>query len=102
MRLHLISTLMIVSLIWTHEALSQTFIPTSGNQLWDVNSNWDTNASPDASSASATVSFPTADLSIEMGEPITVGTLTINKTTSSTVNVTLTANTPGSGLEFAG
>ena len=66
-----------------------TFLPTSGNAAWNVNGNWDMPGYPDASGVAAILPVPTADLTIDLGEPITVGSLTINKATSGNPNTTL-------------
>jgi fibronectin-binding autotransporter adhesin len=75
-------------------SFAQTFNKTSGGPwLWTDDSNWDT-PHPDAPSASATVpsatTGPTGDLTIDLNDEITIGTLTVNKPiTDITANVEL-------------
>ena len=74
------------------------FIPTSGNQVWNDNNNWGPSPPqpfPNALGAAAVLPAPTADLSIDLGQAITIGSLEIMKPVSpNTGNTTITgANT---------
>jgi autotransporter-associated beta strand protein len=73
-------------------ASAQTFnlLPTSGNVAWNVDGNWDMPGFPDAIGAGAILPAPSGDLSIDLGEEITIESLTINKSTTGTFNTTLT------------
>ena len=70
-------------------AKAQTFTPTSGTPFWNVNSNWDTNSFPNAAGTTAILTAPTADLTIDLGQSITVGSLTVNKSTTANINTTV-------------
>jgi autotransporter-associated beta strand protein len=71
-------------------ALAQTFIPTSGNQFWNVNGNWTGGTFPNSSGAAAVLPTPTGgDLTVNLGQPITVGSLTIGKSQTENLNVTV-------------
>jgi len=63
----------------TLRSTADIFGPTAGNQSWDVNANWDTNSVPNASGAVAVIQAATAALTIDLGQPITVGSLAVNK-----------------------
>lgn len=84
----------------TSTTRSATFVPTSGPQQWNVNSNWDTLSFPNASGATAVLPVPTGDMTIDLGQTITVGSLTVNKSTTSNFNTTVTS--AGSNLTFDG
>ena len=88
----------VITCLTTPPAWAQTFIPTSGNQFWNVNGNWTGGTYPDSPGTSATLPSPTDPLNpltIDLGEEITIGSLTVNKsaTVGQTVDVTLTGST---------
>lgn len=80
MKLRFAFALAIVGLIHSG-TWAQTFIPTSGNPFWNVNSNWssDPNPFPNGSGVAAVIPAPTAALTVDLGQSITVGSLDINK-----------------------
>jgi autotransporter-associated beta strand protein len=79
---------------------ADNFLPTSGPQQWNVNGNWDTAVFPNATGATSILPAPTGDLTIDLGQNITVGALTINKSTTANFNTTITS--AGSSLTFDG
>ena len=83
--------------------LAQTFIPTSGNQFWNVDANWSTDPAPfpNGSGVAATLSAPTADLTIDLGVPITIGSLTVNKAITGDFDTTI-SGTATNTLTFDG
>src|SRR6187455_2815597 len=82
---------------------AQSFVPTTGSQFWNVNSNWDSNPNPfpNASGAATILPAPTGDLTIDLGQSITVGSLTVNKSTTSNFNTTVGVGTTNT-LTFDG
>ena len=90
----------VVVCLLTSNNWAATFGPTSGPQQWNVNGNWDTLSFPNASGATAVLPVPTGDLSIDLGQAITIGSLTVNKSTTSNFNTTVTS--AGSNLTFDG
>src|SRR3954464_14734316 len=61
------------------------FIPTSGNQFWNDNNNWGPSPPqpfPNLVGAAAVLQAPAADLSIDLGQAITIGSLEIMKPVS--------------------
>jgi len=85
-------------------ARGQVFEPTSGSHAWNDNNNWGPappQPFPDGAGASVTLPAPTGALSIELGQPITIGSLTINKSTTGSFVTTVTGTSPN-GLTFDG
>jgi len=93
MRSHIVLGIVIASWLTASDARAQMFVPTSGDHFWNVASNWSPPGYPDASGATSTLSAPTGDLTIDLGEEITVGTLTVNKSTSGDFDTTITGTT---------
>jgi autotransporter-associated beta strand protein len=85
-------------------ASSQTFEPTSGTHAWNDNNNWGPappQPFPNAVGAAAVLPSPTGLLTIDLGQPITLGALTFNKST--TINApTVIAGSDTNTLTFAG
>jgi autotransporter-associated beta strand protein len=88
-RILLAAAVSTAALLISTTSLADTFTVTSGNPSWNVNSNWDTNVFPNSTGATAILSAPTGDLTIDLGEPITVGSLTVNKSTTANLNTTI-------------
>jgi fibronectin-binding autotransporter adhesin len=63
----------------TSDIWAQTFVPTSGSPFWNVDGNWSSPPFPTVSGAAAVIPSPTAALTIDLGQSITVGSLDINK-----------------------
>ena len=98
MKRHHVLALVFAVLFIAIEAQAATFFPTSGNQVWNDNNNWGPSPPqpfPNAVGAVAVLSGPTADLSINLGQAIKIGSLEILKPTSPDAgNTTITgANT---------
>jgi len=89
------------SLCTSNGVQAQTFIPTSGVHFWNDDNNWSPPPFPNASGATAILSAPTADLTVDLGQPITVGSLTVNKATSGDFDTTI-AGTATNTLTFDG
>lgn len=86
------------------DAWSQTFEPTGGSHVWNDDNNWGPippQPYPNSPGAAAVLPAPTAALSIELGQPITIGSLTITKPTLVTFDTTITAASPN-GFMFDG
>jgi autotransporter-associated beta strand protein len=63
---------------------AETFNWTSGNFLWNDVANWDTLSSfPNSPGATATIPAATGPLTIDLGQNITVGAITVNKAAGS-------------------
>ena len=82
----------VIACLLTLNTRAQTFIPTSGAQLWNIDGNWSSSPFPNASGATAILPAPTADLTIDLGEPITIGSLTVNKAMTGDFDTTITGN----------
>jgi autotransporter-associated beta strand protein len=67
----------------TNLVRSQTFQPTTGNVVWNDNSNWGNPSPPvpfpNAAGAITAIQAPTGALTIDLGQSITVGSIDINK-----------------------
>ena len=92
-----IGTAVVVVCLMNSNSWADNFIPTTGSQFWDIDGNWDSNMYPNSAGASATLPSPTDPLdplTIDLGKEITIGTLTVNKSTTvgQTVDVTLTGS----------
>ncbi len=87
-----------IAALWTLggvPAMAQTFEPTSGTHAWNDDNNWGPGAPqpfPNASGAAAVLSEPTGALTIQLNQPITIGSLTINKAVEGNFNTTIAGN----------
>jgi autotransporter-associated beta strand protein len=94
MKFHLAFPITIAATLFSATyAVAQDFIPTSGTHSWNVDSNWDSDPNPFPNSNTADVTFlpatTTEGLNVNLGEPITVNSLTVLKGSSGTFNTTI-------------
>lgn len=78
-------------------SLGQTFLQTSGSHAWSSDANWG-QPYPNAAGIAVTLPPPTGSLEITLSEPITIGSLTIQKAITDAFPTTLT----GGSLNFDG
>ena len=90
-----------VGLIAASNAWSQTFVPTSGTADWNDDNNWSPMTYPNSSGAAATIPEATDDLTVNLNESITIGSLDILKPASGAAVTTISEGTSGS-LTFSG
>jgi autotransporter-associated beta strand protein len=86
------------------ESSAQTFEPNSGTHAWNDNINWGPSPPqpfPNSAGAAAVLPSPTGLLTIDLGQPITIGSLTFNKSTSIDAPTVITG-TAANNLTFAG
>ena len=82
MKRHLALALMIAAVLCRWRLQAATFVHTSGNHVWNDNNNWGPappQPFPNISGAVAILPSPTAALTIDLGQAITVGSLEIQK-----------------------
>jgi fibronectin-binding autotransporter adhesin len=101
MRIHLLRSTKYLSSLFSYGAAcgallampaltsGQTFLQTSGSHAWNLDDNWG-QPYPNAAGVAATIPVPTGSLEINLGEPITIGSLTIQKAVTDAFNTTLT------------
>jgi autotransporter-associated beta strand protein len=80
------------------------FVPTTGAQVWNDDNNWGPGPPqpfPNAIGAAATLPAPTGELTVELGQSITLASLTITKSQTAVFGTTITAATPN-GFVFDG
>ena len=80
------------------------FVPTTGTAAWNDDNNWGPappQPFPNATGAAAALPAPTGNLAVELGQPITLGALTINKSTTASFSTTVTCTSPN-GFTFDG
>ncbi|MBL9164337.1 MAG: autotransporter-associated beta strand repeat-containing protein [Planctomycetaceae bacterium] len=88
------------------QAAGQEFVPTSGTNFWNDNNNWGPappQPFPNGPGALATLPAPTGALTIDLGQPIEVDTLTVNKgiALTDTYNTTILGSATNT-LKFTG
>ncbi|MEX2308955.1 MAG: autotransporter-associated beta strand repeat-containing protein [Pirellulales bacterium] len=94
MKSQIVFAVVIACLLTCQVARAETFVPTSGGpHFWNVTSNWSPPTVPDSSGATAVIPAPTGDLTIDLGDEITVGSLTVIKSTSADFDTTITGTT---------
>lgn len=87
MKLHLVMALAIVSSIAARDAFSQTFDKTSGDHFWNDDDNWGPTppqSFPNDATDVVIIQAVTADLTIDLGQAITVGSILVEKATTGT------------------
>jgi autotransporter-associated beta strand protein len=91
------------SLLTVSDAWSQTFVPTSGTADWNDDNNWSSAPSPFPNSPGVATTIPEAtdNLTVNLNESITVGSLDILKPASGGAVTTISEGTSGS-VTFSG
>src|SRR4051812_14951367 len=100
MKLQIGLVLASICLLATREVWSATFTPTSGSVFWNVDGNWSPPPFPQNSGDIAVLSAPTAALTINLGQNITIGSLTVGKASSGAFDTTIEG--PTNTLTFDG
>jgi autotransporter-associated beta strand protein len=88
------------------QAAGQEFIPTSGTHFWNDNNNWGPappQPFPNGPGALATLPVPTGALTVDLGQPIEVDTVTVSKgiALTDTYNTTILGSAANT-LKFSG
>lgn len=88
------------------QAAGQEFVPTSGTNFWNDNNNWGPSPPqpyPNGPGAFATLPVPTGALTVDLGQPIEVDTLTVSKgiALTDTYNTTILGSAANT-LKFSG
>jgi autotransporter-associated beta strand protein len=94
------------NLVEARQAAGQEFVPTSGTHFWNDNNNWGPappQPFPNGSGALATLPVPTGALTVDLGQPIEVDTLTVSKgiALTDTYNTTILGSATNT-LKFSG
>jgi autotransporter-associated beta strand protein len=77
------------ALAFCGSAIGQTFVPTEGTHVGNYDPNWSTTPFPNGSGVAAVLPARTAALTVDLSQPITLGSLTINKGTSGAFDTTI-------------
>src|SRR5262245_62073252 len=88
-----LSALTAAASLLTIHARAQTFVPTSRVNASNNDANWSSAPFPTGAGTTATISAPTAALTVDLGQPIVVGTLNINKAAGGDFDTTILGST---------
>ncbi len=100
-----VAGLILAGAVLAHPAVAQqVFEPTSGTHAWNNDANWGPappQPFPNGFGAAAEIQGPTGALTVQLGQPITLGSLTINKSLTATFNTTVSGSA-ANNLTFDG
>ncbi|HEX5472930.1 MAG TPA: hypothetical protein VFW73_13645, partial [Lacipirellulaceae bacterium] len=94
--------ILVVGLVAISDVSAQTFVPTSGTADWNNDANWSSPPFPNSSGAAAIIPEATDDLTINLNQSITLGSLDINKSDTVDAITTIATGAAGGMLTFDG